>query len=72
VATINIYNSLRNSINLQTYMPVTDQVAGGPGGDADLNLERTRYVRMPFWSGFTSANPASTLLTNHIIFPACV
>jgi hypothetical protein len=76
----NIFNSLRNSVTLATYVPVTDLM----DQDADLNFMRTRYcnssvftlapgtnvVPDAFWSAWTSANPTSTLLTNHILFPS--
>jgi hypothetical protein len=80
MATINIFNAMRTSINLQTYVPVNDLM----DQDADLNFVRTRYVPNTqvtlspgvnavdtgFWSSWSAANPTSTLLTSHTIFPA--
>jgi hypothetical protein len=74
----NIYNSLRNSINLATYAPVNDLMDNDP----DLNFVRTRHVAntvvtlVPgvnavdtgFWSAWLASNPASTL--SRAIFPA--
>jgi hypothetical protein len=76
----NIYNSLRTSVNLQTYVPVTDQM----DQDADLSFQATRHVPnvqvtlvpglntvdATFWSNWLASNPASALPTTHTIFPA--
>jgi hypothetical protein len=79
MASVNIYNSLTNSLTLGTYSPLVVQ-DGGP----DLSLQQTRYivntvvtlvpgtnaVDTGFWSNWSAANVTSTLLTNNILHPA--
>jgi hypothetical protein len=78
MATINVFNAMRNSINLQTYSPVNDLM----DQDADLNFQRTRYIANTqvtlnpgvnavdsgFWNNWLAANPASSL--SRVIYPA--
>jgi hypothetical protein len=78
MATISIFNSMRTSINLATYVPVNDLM----DQDADLNFQRTRYIAnnvvtlapgsnqidATFWNNWLASNPASSL--SRVIFPA--
>jgi hypothetical protein len=78
MASINIFNAMRNSISLQTYVPVTDLM----DQDADLNFVRTHYITnnvvtltpgvnavdAGFWSAWLASNPASSL--SRVIYPA--
>jgi hypothetical protein len=78
MSTINIFNAMRTSINLQTYVPVTDLMDQDP----DLNFQHTRYIAnnvvtlnpgpnsidAGFWNTWLASNPASSL--SRVIFPA--
>jgi hypothetical protein len=79
MSTISIFNSSSNSISLHTDSAVVTQ-----SGDADWTQSQLRHLAnavavfppgasqqdLNFWNAWTAANPTSTLLTNHILFPA--
>jgi hypothetical protein len=77
MATINIYNAMRNKITLATHSAVMTQ-----SGDADFSTQRTRFltnatvtlvpgpnaVDTVFWANWQASNPASSL--SRVIYPA--